>query len=71
MEKYMTFKQGDRVEFDFQTLKGQGIIVGMASTPMPEIGSLWIIQPDAGILPIEKYPYTHFICPEVRIKKIV
>jgi hypothetical protein len=43
MEK---LKQGTRVEFDVQSLKGIGTIVGMASIELPMSGSIYIIDPD-------------------------
>lgn len=42
----MYLKQGARVEFNVQTLKGKGTVVGLASNGQPIIGESYIIEPD-------------------------
>lgn len=66
MEK---LKQGTRVEFDVQSLKGIGTIVGMASIELPMSGSIYIIDPDEKIKN-ETYDYTHFVASESQIKTL-
>lgn len=56
----MYLKQGTRIEFTVQTLKGNGTIVGLASNGQPIIGEGYIIEPDEK-LDSEVYPYTHFV----------
>ena len=55
----MYLKQGTRVEFNVQTLKGKGTVVGLASNGQPVIGESYIIEPDEK-LDSEICPYTHF-----------
>lgn len=52
-------KQGTRVEYDVQSLKGKGYVVGLAMNEQPIIGSLYIIEPDE-LINNEVYNYTHF-----------
>lgn len=62
-------KQGTRVEYDVQTLKGKGTIVGMSVNELPIIGATYIIEPDEPIQN-EVYDYTHFAVPMVCLKVI-
>lgn len=50
------YMPNQRVKYDFNGLKGSGVICGMASQylAMPIIGTVWIIRLDQ---PIEGYPY--------------
>jgi hypothetical protein len=63
MEK---LKQGTLVEYEIQTLKGRGIIVGMA---LDDITQSYIIQPEISVKS-KTYPYTHFICPVGHLKLV-
>ena len=59
----MELIQGTRVDYDVQTLKGKGTIVGIASRMPGTI--VYIIEPDkAQNIPNETYPYSHFVCPD-------
>ena len=51
-------KQGTRVEFNFQSFKGKGTIVGVATIEQPIIGKCYIIEPDEKL---KSYDYSHFI----------
>jgi hypothetical protein len=62
-------KQGTKVKFDIQTLKGEGIIVGLAANDQPIIGKMYIIEPDEKITN-EVYNYTHFAAWECQFKII-
>jgi hypothetical protein len=58
-------KQGTRVEFDIQSFKGKGTIVGVATIGQPIIGKSYIIEPDEKV-----YDYTHFVAWECQFKVI-
>jgi hypothetical protein len=62
-------KQGTRVEFDVQSFKGKGTIVGVATNGSPIIGKSYIIEPDEK-LQSEVYDYTHFVAFESQFKVI-
>jgi hypothetical protein len=62
-------KQGTRVEFDVQSFKGKGTIVGVATNGQPIIGKSYIIVPDEK-LQSEVYEYTHFVAWECQFKVI-
>jgi hypothetical protein len=57
-------KQGTRVEFDYQTIKGKGTIVGVAMS-QPILGVGYIIEPDdltsTIVSSTGSYNYTHFV----------
>ncbi len=55
-------KQGTRVEFDVQSLKGKGTIVGIATNGHPIIGKSYIIEPDEKLSDV--YDYSHFVAWE-------
>lgn len=59
-------KQGTLVEYNVQTLKGRGIIVGKASS---DISQLYIIEPVESIKS-DVYPWTHFVCPLGHLKVV-
>lgn len=63
------FKQGTRVEYDVQTLKGKGTVVGCAVVEQPICGKCYIIEPDESIRS-EVYDYTHFVAWGVQLKEI-
>jgi hypothetical protein len=65
----MNLKQGTRVEFDVQTLKGNGTVVGISTTEQPIIGCSYIIEPDESIRS-ETYDYTHFVAWGTQLKEI-
>ncbi len=60
----MNLKQGTKVKYDYQYMKGEGIVVGISNT-LPVMGNMYIIQTDSIIT--EEYPYTTFVCPECYI----
>ena len=55
-----TLIQGTLVLFDYQSLKGKAIVVGISSTSA--LGNQYILQTDQIISDV--YPYTTFVCPE-------
>jgi len=65
----MDLKQGTRVEYDIQTLKGKGTVVGVAVVDQPICGKCYIVQPDEPIRN-EVYDYTHFVAWEIQLKTI-
>ena len=65
----MDLKQGTRVEYNTQELKGIGTIVGIGMNALPIIGKMYIIQPDNPISN-ETYDYTHFVAWENQFKVI-
>lgn len=64
------FKQNDRVYYDANGLKGEGLIVGTCMAMLPVLGKNYIIQDLSGNLPNEVYPFTHFACFEVWLQKV-
>lgn len=56
-------KQGTRIQFDVQNIKGTGTIVGVASAGDALHGTLYIVQPDEKINN-EVYDYTHIVVYE-------
>lgn len=60
-----TLTQGKKVVFDYQSLKGEAIVVGISST-LPVLGNMYILQMNQIIS--DEYPYTTFVCPECYIK---
>lgn len=62
-------KQGTRVEFDIQSIKGKGTIVGASTNGQPIIGKSYIIEPDEK-LQSDVYDYTHFVACEYQFKVI-
>lgn len=64
-----TLKQGTRVEFGYQIIKGKGTIVGLATDGQPIIGKFYIIEPDDPINN-KAYNYTHFCLYECYFKVI-
>lgn len=65
MQPTQTLTQGTKVQFDYQTMKGEAKVVGISST-LPVMGNMYILQTEAIIS--EEYPYTTFVCPECYIK---
>jgi len=62
-------KQGTRVEFDIQSFRGKGTIVGLASNELLIIGRSYIIEPDEK-LKSDVYDYTHFVAFDIQLKII-
>lgn len=62
-------KQNTRIEFNIDSLKGTGKIVGVATIGLPIIGCSYIIEPDEPIKN-EAYEYTHFVAFESQFKTI-
>lgn len=62
-------KQGTRIEFDVQSFKGKGTIVGVATSGQPIIGKSYIIEPDEK-LKSDVYDYTHFVAWECQFTVI-
>jgi hypothetical protein len=65
----MNLKQGTRVEYNVQTLKGKGTVVGVSVVEQPIVGQCYIIEPDESIRN-EVYDYTHFVAWEFQLKVI-
>jgi hypothetical protein len=57
-------KQGTRIQFDIQSIKDTGTIVGVASAGDALQGTLYIVQPDNRISN-EVYDYTHIVAYEL------
>lgn len=60
------FTQNQKVWFKIDDLEGEGKIVGKATTEMPVIGAMWIIEP-INFIPNETYPYSHFVANETQL----
>lgn len=62
-------KQGQRISFNIDSLKGTGKVVGVATIGNVIIGKSYIIEPDQSIAN-SMYPYSHFVAFEVHLTKI-
>jgi hypothetical protein len=52
------FKQGDKITFGYNNLKGiKGEIVGCSGTGHAVIGQTWIVRVTSGEIPSELYPF--------------
>lgn len=62
------FKGGDTVRFKYGTLEGKGQVIGAASTPLPVLGCMFIVNTLHGYtnidIPNEEYPFTAITLPE-------
>lgn len=58
-------KKGTKIEFDYQSIKGNGVIVGYGRD-YPITGTEYIVKCDRDLSTI--YPYDTFICPEIYLK---
>jgi hypothetical protein len=61
----MKYKEGEHIDYILPgVVKGKGIIRGIATTEVPFIGNIWIVEDLSKNFPNETYPYSHFACPE-------
>ena len=58
---------GTKVKYDYQSVSGEGEIVGISSE-LPVVEFIYIIKTDNIIS--EVYPYTTFVCPSTYLKII-
>lgn len=58
---------GTKVKYDYQSVSGEGEIVGISSE-LPVVEFIYIIKTDNIIS--EVYPYTTFVCPSTYLKVI-
>lgn len=56
------YKNGDSVSYDMGILKGNAVVVGVSSTPLPWIGATYILKDPK--MNTDSYPYECFVCPE-------
>lgn len=56
------YKNGDSVSYDMGILKGNAIVVGVSSTPLPWLGATYILKDPK--MDTDSYPYECFACPE-------
>jgi len=64
------WKDGDVVRYNTGPMKGEGIVVGIATVPLCTIGASVIVEDLSGNLPSEEYPFTHFICFESQLERV-
>jgi hypothetical protein len=70
MEKtILNLQQGDKVEYDNGAMRGQGEVVGIATTPLAVIGASVIIRDLSKNIPNESYPFECFVCSECHLRK--
>ena len=64
------YKQGDTVTFDNGRVSGVGIIKGSSSSPIPVLGTGYIVEVIRSIpeLPNEVYPFDHIVVFENTLK---
>lgn len=61
-----SLKEGTKVSFDYQSIKGTGVIRGISTTPLPIIGQSYIVEIETiDGLKEEYYPYSCLIVYEV------
>ncbi|MCF8299084.1 MAG: hypothetical protein K9J13_16165 [Saprospiraceae bacterium] len=63
-----TYKEGDKVIYDDQYGKGEGVVIGVAFHPEPPIGAGFIVRPTDNSIPNETYPYSVRVVFEVHMK---
>jgi len=56
------------VEYDNGILKGDGVVIGLATTEMPIIGIGYIVQDVSGNVPNEVYQYSSFVVHTIHLK---
>ena len=61
----MKYPSGTMVSYDMGVVKGQAIVVGMATTGITLLGITYILK-DPKINSTD-YPYDYFVCPEIYI----
>jgi hypothetical protein len=71
----MKYKNGEIINYAFPTtdnseIKGIAKIVGYSTQDFPNMGRMWIVEDQSGILPLVTYPFKIFCCPESCITKM-
>lgn len=64
----MKYALNEIVEYDLDTIKGMGKVVGIATSELPVIGRTYIIEDISGNFPSKLYPYTHLAIPGPLVK---
>ena len=64
MNNKTNLKHGTRIQFDINTIKGTGTIVGIATSGDVLLGKGYIVEPDEKISN-EVYDYTHIVVYEL------
>ena len=62
MEEY---KQGDFIKFDYQNIKGKGIVCGVSTNALPILGTGYIIEL---LSEIPGHEYTHIVVYDCYMK---
>jgi len=60
-------KQGTRIKYTTETQNGTGIIVGVATTEIPLIGRIYMVEPDKPVVS-EIYKYSHIPVCESKLE---
>ena len=65
MENSSTYKEGDLVRFNLGPVTGEGKIRGLATTALPSIGAIWIVEVVKSMnLDRKLYPFSCLVAPE-------
>lgn len=64
------WKDGDTVRYDTGLMKGEGVVVGVATVPLATVGASIIVEDLSGNLPREDYPFRIFICFESQLERV-
>lgn len=73
LEGVKQFKEGDKVRYRFnatEEFKRKGIIRGLATTEMPVLGCVYIVEDTSGEYPSEIYPFSCIPAYEIHIQKV-
>lgn len=60
----MSYKQNDEVRFSWNNVSGTGRIKGKATTEVPVIGAMWIVEIEESTIDALLYPYSCISLPE-------
>ena len=64
------WKDGDVVRYNTGPMKGEGIVVGVATVPLCTIGASVIVEDLSGNLPNDEYPFRIFVCFESQLERV-
>jgi hypothetical protein len=70
MNTNYVFENGQEVTYDNGVFSGEALVVGVATTPLPVIGHMYILLEMSGNIPNAEYPYNHFTCAECHLKAV-
>ena len=61
------YEEGDRVDYAYGTLRGIGIIRGVAATSVAVLGKHYIVENLNGVIDEKLYPFSCISIPEIHL----